>query len=75
MKSLLGPQEGHLKAIGLHPLKQLKHKITIRAAKAMGTKKPQRETTMFLILEPLTKSTNHHVQGRVSYTLGLDLPS
>lgn len=74
MKSLLGSQEGHLKATGLHPLKQLKLKTIIRAAKAMGTKNPQRETTVFFTLEPLTKSTNHHVQGRVSYTLGLDLP-
>lgn len=75
MKSLLGPQEGHLKAIGLHPLKQLKHKTTIRAAKAMDTKKQQRETTIFFTLEPLTKNTNHHVQKRVSCNLGLDLPS
>lgn len=47
MKSLLGSQEGHLKDIGLHPLKQLKLKTIIRAAKALGTKKPQRDYNVF----------------------------
>ena len=31
-KSLLGPQEGHLKAVVFHPLKQLKHETTVWAS-------------------------------------------
>ena len=39
-KSHLGPQEGHLKAVVLHPLKQLKRETTVWAAQATRTKKP-----------------------------------
>ena len=34
-KSLLGPQEGHLKAVVFHPLKQLKHETTVWASQTV----------------------------------------
>ena len=50
-KSLLGPQEVHLKAVVFHPLKQLKHETTVWASLTMLKALTVRITTNWKILQ------------------------